>query len=374
MTTISRADTSVLGRWWWTVDRWALAAIAAIAFVGVIMILAASPAVAQRLNLDGFYFVRRQFALLLPALALMIGVSLCNPVQVRRLAVVGLGIGIGMLVLTFFHGVEIKGAKRWIALGSFSLQPSEFVKPCFAVVSAWMLAEQKKGEGVPGNLISTALFLMLVTLLLLQPDLGMAVVVSAIWFAELFLAGLPIFWVVALVVLGVGGIGGAYLMLPHVASRIDRFLDKSAGDSFQISRSLEAFRNGGLWGRGPGEGMVKDVIPDVHADFIFAVAGEEYGLFVCLLIVGLFAFVVVRGLLRLRTDSNLFVILASTGLLVQFGLQAFINMASSLHLMPTKGMTLPFISYGGSSLLALALGVGMMLSLTRKRVGQGGGA
>lgn len=374
MTTISRTDTSVLGRWWWTVDRWALAAIGAIAFVGVIMILAASPAVAQRLHLDSFYFVRRQFALLLPALALMIGVSLCNPVQVRRLAVIGLAIGIGMLVLTFIHGVEIKGAKRWIALGSFSLQPSEFVKPFFAVVSAWMLAEQKKGEGVPGNLISTALFLLVVTLLLLQPDLGMAVVISAIWFAELFLAGLPIFWVVLLVVLGVGGIGGAYLMLPHVASRIDRFLDKSAGDSFQVSRSLEAFRNGGLWGRGPGEGMVKDVIPDVHADFIFAVAGEEYGLFVCLLIVGLFAFVVVRGLLRLRSDANLFVILASTGLLVQFGLQAFINMASSLHLMPTKGMTLPFVSYGGSSLLALALGVGMMLSLTRKRVGQGAGS
>ncbi|MBM3545836.1 MAG: cell division protein FtsW [Alphaproteobacteria bacterium] len=374
MTTISRTDTSVLGRWWWTVDRWALAAIAGIAFVGIIMILAASPAVAQRLNLDGFYFVRRQFALLLPAFALMIGVSLLNPIQVRRLAVLGLGIGVGMLLLTFLYGAEIKGAKRWISIASFSLQPSEFVKPCFAVVSAWMLAEQKKGEGVPGNLISTVLFLGLVSLLLLQPDLGMAVVLSSIWFAELFLAGLPIFWVVLLVILGVGGIGGAYFMLPHVASRIDRFLDKSAGDSFQVSRSLEAFRNGGLWGRGPGEGMVKDVIPDVHADFIFAVAGEEYGLFVCLLIVGLFAFVVVRGLLRLRGDTNLFVILASTGLLVQFGLQAFINMASSLHLMPTKGMTLPFISYGGSSLLALALGVGMMLALTRRRVGQGAGA
>ncbi|MSP48903.1 MAG: putative lipid II flippase FtsW [Alphaproteobacteria bacterium] len=372
MTTISRTDTSVLGRWWWTVDRWALAAVAAIAVVGIIMILAASPAVAQRLHLDGFYFVRRQFALLLPAFALMVAVSLMSPIQVRRLAVLGLVIGVGLLVLTFFHGIDIKGARRWISLGTFSLQPSEFVKPCFAVVSAWMLAEQKKGEGVPGNLISAAVFLALVALLLLQPDFGMAVVLSAIWFAELFLAGLPILWVAALVVLGVGGIGSAYFAFPHVASRIDRFLDKSVGDSFQVSRSLEAFRKGGLWGRGPGEGMVKDVIPDVHADFIFAVAGEEYGLFVCLLIVGLFAFVVIRGLLRLRTESNLFVILATTGLLVQFGLQAFINMASSLHLMPTKGMTLPFISYGGSSLLALALGIGMMLALTRRRVGHGG--
>ena len=372
MTTISRTDTSVLGRWWWTVDRWMLAAIGAILFFGVILILAASPAVAQRLHLDVFYFVRRQFALLVPALAIMVGVSLLNPLQVRRVAVVGLAIAFGLLALTFIHGVEIKGARRWIALGSFSLQPSEFVKPCFAVVSAWMLAEQKKGDGVPGNLISTALFAALVALLLLQPDLGMAVVLSAIWFAELFLAGLPVIWVVILVALGVAGLGGAYMLLPHVASRIDRFLDKSAGDSFQVSRSLEAFRNGVLWGRGPGEGMVKDVIPDVHADFIFAVAGEEYGLFVCLIIVGLFAFVVMRGLSRLKTESNLFVILAATGLLVQFGLQAFINMASSLHLMPTKGMTLPFVSYGGSSLLALALGVGMMLALTRRRVGAAG--
>jgi len=371
MTTISRTDTSVLGRWWWTVDRWLLAAMLAIAFVGIILILAASPAVAQRLHLDGFYFVRRQFALLVPAVALLLGISLLNPQQIRRVAVFGLVAGMALLVLTFTHGAEIKGARRWIALGSFSLQPSEFVKPCFAVVSAWMLAEQKKGEGVPGNLISAALFAMVVGLLMLQPDLGMTVVITAIWFAELFLAGLPIIFVVALGVLGIVGLGGAYFLLPHVASRIDRFLDKSAGDSYQVSRSLEAFRNGGLWGRGPGEGMVKDVIPDVHADFIFAVAGEEYGTVVCLLIVGLFAFVVIRGLLRLRNEGNLFVILAATGLLVQFGLQAFINMASSLHLMPTKGMTLPFVSYGGSSLLALALGVGMMLALTRKRVGAG---
>jgi cell division protein FtsW len=372
MTTISRTDTSVLGRWWWTVDRWMLAAIGAIAFVGVILILAASPAVAQRLHLDGFYFVRRQFAMLVPALALMIGVSLLNPLQIRRLAVLGLAAGFALLVLTFFYGVEIKGAKRWIALGAFSLQPSEFVKPCFAVVSAWMLAEQKKGDGVPGNLISTALFLLFAGLLLIQPDLGMAVVLTSIWFAELFLAGLPMIWVGILAALGIAGIGGAYVMLPHVASRIDRFFDKSAGDSFQVSRSLDAFRNGGLWGRGPGEGMVKDVIPDVHSDFIFAVAGEEYGLFVCLIVVGLFAFVVVRGLSRLKAESNLFVILAATGLLVQFGLQAFINMASSLHLIPTKGMTLPFVSYGGSSLLALALGVGMMMALTRRRVGTAG--
>jgi len=371
MTTISRTDTSVLGRWWWTVDRWMLAAMLAIAFVGIILILAASPAVAQRLNLDGFYFVRRQFALLLPAVALLLGISLLNPQQIRRVAVFGLIAGVALLVLTITHGAEIKGARRWIALGSFSLQPSEFVKPCFAVVSAWMLAEQKKGEGVPGNLISAALFALVVSLLMLQPDLGMTVVIAAIWFAELFLAGLPIIFVVALGVLGIVGLGGAYFLLPHVASRIDRFLDKSAGDSYQVSRSLEAFRNGGLWGRGPGEGMVKDVIPDVHADFIFAVAGEEYGTIVCLLIVGLFAFVVIRGLLRLRNEGNLFVILAATGLLVQFGLQAFINMASSLHLMPTKGMTLPFVSYGGSSLLALALGVGMMLALTRKRYGAG---
>jgi cell division protein FtsW len=190
------------------------------------------------------------------------------------------------------------------------------------------------------------------------------------WFTQFFLAGLSLMWVALLLLGGVSGLGVAYLLLPHVASRIDRFIDPASGDSYQVDRSMEAFMHGGLWGRGPGEGTVKLFLPDAHADFVFAVAGEELGLLVCLLIVALFAFIVLRGFTRLLQDVNLYVVLAGTGLLVQFGLQALVNMASALHLIPTKGMTLPFISYGGSSLLALGLGMGMTLALTRRRFGE----
>jgi cell division protein FtsW len=185
------------------------------------------------------------------------------------------------------------------------------------------------------------------------------------------MAGMRLYWVAAGALVGIGGLVGAYVYLPHVRVRVDHFIDPSAGDSYQVNRSIEAFANGGLWGRGPGEGTVKDVLPDAHADFVFAVAGEEFGVVVCLAIVALFAFIVLRGFSRMSQEGNLFVLVAATGLLVQFGLQAAINMASSLHLIPTKGMTLPFLSYGGSSLLALGLGMGMMLALTRRRLGGG---
>jgi cell division protein FtsW len=291
------------------------------------------------------------------------------PRTVRRVAFIGFAIAVALLALTFVTGVEIKGARRWINLPGLSLQPSEFVKPTFAVVTAWLFAEQKERPGFPGNAISMALFAGLVAMLVKQPDLGMAVVVAIVWFAQFFMAGLRLYWVAAGTIAGVGGFVGAYLWLPHVTSRINRFLDPAAGDHYQVNRSLEAFANGGLWGRGPGEGTVKDVLPDAHADFVFAVAGEEFGLIVCIVIVAIFAFIVLRGFSRLLQEGNFFVVLSATGLLIQFGLQAIINMASTLHLIPTKGMTLPFLSYGGSSMLALALGMGMMLALTRRRLG-----
>ncbi len=254
---------------------------------------------------------------------------------------------------TFIGGVEIKGARRWIELPGLSLQPSEFIKPTFAVVAAWLFAQYRLNPGFPGHWIAMALYVLVVGLLIQQPDLGMAAVVSAVWFAQFFLAGLRLYWVAAGLFAGAGGLVGAYLTLPHVASRIDRFLDPASGDSYQVDRSMEAFSNGGVWGRGPGEGTVKEYLPDAHADFVFAVAGEELGLVVCLVIVAVFAFIVLRGFSRLMQEGNLFVVLAATGLLVAVRLQAIINMASALHLMPTKGMTLPFISYGGSSMLAL---------------------
>jgi cell division protein FtsW len=367
----ARIDQSQVARWWWTVDRWSLAALGMLIGFGVVMSLAASPPVAERIGYDGLHFVRRHLVMLPLALGLMFAVSLQPPRTIRRIAVIGFAISLVLLSLTFVIGAEIKGARRWINFPGLSLQPSEFVKPTFAVVAAWLFSEQKLRPRFPGNLICLALFLVVVAMLIKQPDIGMAAVVAAVWFAQFFMAGMRLYWVAGGALAGLGGVVGAYLYLPHVRLRVDHFLDPSTGDSYQVNRSIEAFANGGLWGRGPGEGTVKDVLPDAHADFVFAVAGEEFGVVVCLAIVALFAFIVLRGFSRMSQEGSLFVLLAATGLLVQFGLQAAINMASSLHLIPTKGMTLPFLSYGGSSMLALGLGMGMMLALTRRRLGGG---
>jgi cell division protein FtsW len=366
-----RSETSVFGRWWFTVDRWSLAALFLLIGCGAILALASTPAIAERLGLDPFYFVRRQFALLPLAAAGMIVVSMLPPREIRVLALFGFLCAMVMLGLTFFIGTEIKGARRWISLVGFSLQPSEFVKPTFAVLTAWMFAQQRRHAGFPGDLIAIVLYGAVMALLLRQPDVGMAMVISSVFVAQYFMAGLRMFWVVLLVACGIVGLVGAYYAFPHVASRVDRFLNPNAGDSYQVDRAQDAFSNGGLLGRGPGEGTVKSVLPDAHSDFVFAVAGEEFGLLVCLAIVGLFGFIVLRGFTRLIQENDLFVLIAVSGLLTQFGLQALINMGSTLHLMPTKGMTLPFISYGGSSLLSASLTMGMMLALGRKRFGAG---
>jgi cell division protein FtsW len=373
MSSFARTDTSLLGRWWWTIDRWTLLSVAVLMGLGAILILAASPAVSERIGLGAFSLAKRQLVLLPLAGAMMFAMSLLSPRWVRRAAVFGFLGSLLLMVATLMIGPEIKGATRWINLGGFSLQPSEFVKPCFAVVAAWMFALGKEQENFAGAGVAFGLWTLVVLLLLLQPDFGQAFVVSAVFGVQFFLAGLPMLLVAALALLGIVGIFGAYFLLPHVTQRIDSFFDPDVGDRYQIERSMEAFMNGGLFGRGPGEGTVKLYLPDAHADFVFAVAGEELGLIACLLIVGIFAFVVLRGFTRLLGENNLFVMLAATGLLTQFGLQALINMGSALHLMPTKGMTLPFISYGGSSLMALALGMGMVLALTRRRVGTGDG-
>ncbi|MBT3787214.1 MAG: putative lipid II flippase FtsW [Alphaproteobacteria bacterium] len=367
----ARTDTSLVGRWWWTVDRWSLVALGALLAAGALLVMAASPAVAERIGLDSFHFVRRQAVYLFPAIVVMIGVSLASPLSIRRAATIGFAITIVLMILTLLVGNEVKGARRWLSIAGFVVQPSEFIKPFFAVVAAWMFAEQQRGEGFPGYIISTLMMVMVCGLLVMQPDFGMTVVVAAVWFAQFFMAGMPMTWIIVMGFAGIAGLAAAYALLPHVASRIDRFLDPSSGDSFQVDTALSAFRTGGLTGRGPGEGTVKGILPDAHTDFIFAVAGEEFGLIACLVLVALFAFVVLRGFTRMLMERNAFVMLAAAGLLVQFGIQAFVNMGVNLRLLPAKGMTLPFVSYGGSSLLALAIGMGMVLALTRKRPGAG---
>jgi len=367
MTTWARSDTSLVGRWWWTVDRWLLAALIGLGLAGVILTLAASPAVAERIGLDTFYFARRQMVFIGLALTVMVMVSFLSPKGVRRLAALTTLGAIVLMVATLVAGVEIKGATRWLQLGGFSLQPSEFAKPGFAVLAAWFFSVRKLDDHFPGYALATGLFTIVAGLLLLQPDVGMTLVIAAIWGVEFFVAGLPLVFVAGLAMLMLGGSVGAYFAFDHVRSRVDRFLDPEAGIGYQVARSLDAFRNGGWAGRGPGEGRVKEVLPDAHADFIFAVAGEEFGLIACLIVLALFIFVVLRGFSRVLKDQDLFVLLAVTGLLTQFGLQALINMASTVNLMPPKGMTLPLISYGGSSTLALGLGLGMVLALTRLR-------
>lgn len=371
--TFSRRDTSILGRWWWTVDRWSLGAIAILMGLGVLLSFAASPPVADRLNLGGFYFVKRHVIMMIPTLFILVSTSLMTPRQIRRLASFVYIVGLALLVLTITSGMEIKGARRWISFGNFSIQASEFVKPAFSVLVAWMLTERYRNPHFPGMLISTSLLGIFALLLMMQPDLGMTVVTTAAWIGQLFIAGMPLFWMGLVAAMGVLGLIGAYFFFPHVARRIDQFLDPSTGDPkhdlYQVHQSLEAFMNGGLLGRGPGEGTVKKYIPDAHADFVFAVAGEEFGLILCTVIVGLFAFIVARCFLRIMHENSLFVVLAVCGLIIQFGSQALVNMSSTLHIIPTKGMTMPFISYGGSSLLALAMSMGMVLALTRRRHG-----
>jgi cell division protein FtsW len=370
MPTLSRADNSLLGRWWWTVDRWTLTAIGVLIGFGYIMMLAASPAVAERIHISRDMFILKQVVFLAVAGVVVVGVSLLSPRDIRRVALLGCVAALTLTAMTLVVGVEIKGARRWIALPGMQIQPSEFLKPCFAIAAAWLIAEGKQIRRFPGMTIAIAVYLLIAFCLKSQPDIGMLGVITLVFFAQMFLAGLNL----VLAGLGVVGLGGAaftaYLFFSHVQKRVQEFLHPGAmgaAADYQPMKALEAFGNGGLWGRGPGEGHVKDVLPDAHADFVFAVAGEEFGMVVCLIIIGVFAFIVLRGLLQLLKEPDPFTVLACGGLITGFGLQAFVNMASSLQLIPTKGMTLPFISYGGSSVMAVALGIGMLLALTRRR-------
>lgn len=363
-----RQKGGVMSNWWWTVDRPILFAIAAIISIGVIMVTTASPAVAERIGLDSFFFVKRQLLYLSLASMVIIAVSFLSPQTIKRLAFLGFAVGTVLLIMVLFSGIEIKGARRWLHIAGLSLQPSEFMKPCFIVLTAWVLAKHVPTNPIHAYKLSAILYVVLVTLLILQPDIGMTIVVSLVWGGQLFIAGLPFLFIMVITLIGILGIISAYSFLPHVAERINKFLGENV--SYQVQKSLEAFSNGGIFGTGPGEGVVKQHLPDSHTDFIFAVAGEELGILACLIILGLFAFIVIRALIRAYQEEDLFLVYAVAGLSMQFGLQAIVNMGVTLNLLPTKGMTLPFISYGGSSLVAIALGVGMLVSLTKKRFGE----
>ncbi len=368
MNLFSRNSRSLIANWWWTVDKVLLTLVTVLIAIGIFLNFSASPAVANRIGAETFHFVKRQLFFIPIAYGLLIFLSMQKLKTIRRVAIIGYMITIILMILTLFWGEETKGASRWIRILGFSLQPSEFIKPTFAVVAAWLFEGQKKYRDFPGNLLSTCLYGFTLILLLMQPDVGMSIVVSLIWGFQFFLAGLSVLLVAVLGLVGIGLLVIAYFAFDHVHARVQQFIGSGNELSYQVRKSLEAFQSGSIFGRGPGEGVVKLNIPDAHTDFIFAVAGEEFGLLLCLVIVGLYAAIVIRSMLTSMKDNNLFIILSASALAASFGLQGIINMASTLHLMPTKGMTLPFISYGGSSLLASALGMGMLLAITRKNV------
>ena len=367
---IRRTDRSLFADWWWTIDRWLLTALLALLLVGLVMVMAASPPIAARLNLSEFHFVQRQVVYAFGALTVLFVVSLLSVRQIRRLSLIIAVVGFGLLVVALGTGSEVKGATRWIDLGVMSLQPSEFVKPAFVVLCAWLFSESARRSDVPGNALAVAFFAALIILLMLQPDFGQSVLISLVWATMFFLAGLPLIWILSLLLLAVAGVTSAYLMVPHVTTRMDRFFQPSGGDTYQVDVALRAFYNGGWFGAGPGEGTVKRVLPDAHSDFVFAVMGEEFGVIACLILVALYGFIAIRGLARCGAEPDPFIRLAVAGLTALFGYQALINMGVALSVLPAKGMTLPFVSYGGSSLLSVAFGMGVVLALTRRRAGR----
>jgi cell division protein FtsW len=364
---VSRAERSVLGDWWWTVDRSLLAALAALMVAGLVFLMAGGPPVAERLGLSTFHFVNRQVLFLLPTVAILICVSFLSLRHVRRLALLVYAVGMVLILLAFQFGPEIKGAHRWVMLAGIGVQPSEFVKPAFVVIAAWAFSEGAQRKDMPGAMLALLILPATIIPLILQPDFGQTMLVTIVWCGLFFVAGLHWFWVLGLGGAGLVGIVAAYEFLPHVRARIERFMDKSSGDTFQVDTAMESFAKGGWFGKGPGEGTVKRILPDAHTDFIFAVTAEEFGVVVCLGVLVLFAYIVLRGLMLARHSEDTFCRLATTGLVLMFGLQAAINMMVNVHLMPAKGMTLPFISYGGSSLFSLALGMGFLIALTRRR-------
>ncbi|MFT3987101.1 putative lipid II flippase FtsW [Aestuariivirga sp.] len=366
---LGRSDRGLLAQWWFTVDRVLMSAVLLLMAAGVLISMAASPPVAERIGLDSFHFFKSQLLYLLPAVMVLVTLSFFTPKQARRTGFALFFGGLALMVAAVLWGPEIKGAHRWIYIGPINLQPSELAKPGFVIIAAWFLAEHTKRPDMPGQVIAGLLSLVFIGLLVIQPDFGQTALVVLTLGSMLLIYGIP--WIVVMGLAGLVSVGilASYLLVPHVASRIDRFLNPDKGDTFQVDTATQAFHNGGFMGTGPGGGEAKLVLPDAHTDFAFAVVGEEFGFIACVLLMLLFAFVVLRLLQRAKEEPDPFRALAASGLAIIFGFQAVINMGVNVSLLPAKGMTLPFISYGGSSLIGMAFAMGLALALGRRRAG-----
>jgi cell division protein FtsW len=367
-TIVVQSGEAVLPRWWRTVDRVTIGCVLALFAIGILLGFAASPPLAERNGHEPFHYVIRQFAFGGLALTVMVLVSMMSPTTVRRLGVLGFVAAVGALMLLPIFGTDYgQGAVRWYSLGFASVQPSEFLKPVFVIFTAWMIAASSEIGGPPGKTVSLAVTVTIVAFLALQPDFGQAALIVFAWSVVYFVAGAPVLYFVG--VIGAVGLAGvfAYRNSEHFAGRINGFLSPELDPNSQLAYATDAIREGGLLGAGLGEGSVKWTLPDAHTDFIIAVAAEEYGLVFVLLIVALFCAIVMRSFYRLMRERDPFIRLAGAGLVSLIALQAFINLGVAVRLLPAKGMTLPFVSYGGSSLIATGIAVGMVLCFTRTR-------
>jgi cell division protein FtsW len=364
---VFRQSRHPLVKWWWEMDRVSVGIIVIIMLCGAVAVTTASVAVAKTYNVGPYYFALRHYLFLVVAFSLMMAMTMLKPGGVRRLGLALFGLAYVGLLLTFVIGVEVKGAKRWIDLGGQSVQPTEFLKPALIVLTAALLAHNDRKKRLQGFLVSLVMMAAVGLPVLAQPNFGMALAMGTVWFAQVFMAGLPLLWLAPLVAGGLCVVVGAYTMLPHVRDRLERFLNPEHSDTYQVDQANEAIMMGHLWGRGAGEGVVKHQLPDAHTDFIFAVVVEEFGIIVGLLLMSLFLTLVLRGFSRVLNQDDRFVLLAAGGLLTLLSLHVCVNVGVALHMVPTTGMTLPFISYGGSSTFAMALVVGLLLALLRRQ-------
>ncbi len=363
----TRADRSLVADWWFTIDRVLVGAVLLLVGIGMVLSMAASPAVAIRKGYATYHFAERHLLFALLGVALMLAVSFANPRMIRRIALATLVVSLGLMGWLLVGGPEINGARRWVRLAGHSFQPSEIAKPAFIVVTAWLFSEGAKRRDMPALAIAITLLALLAGLLILQPDIGQTMLLAMVWSALFVLAGYSLHWASLLLAGAAAALAAAAMTFSHVRSRLARFVDPSSGDTYQTDRAIQSFREGGLLGRGPGEGTIKSILPDAHTDFIFAVVGEEYGALACLALLGLFAFIAIRSLDQIWSEPDAFIRLAAAGLVLVFTLQAAINMGVNVGLLPAKGMTLPFISAGGSSNLGASLTIGMLLALLRRR-------
>lgn len=365
MNIISRNDNTIFGIWWWTIDRYALFGFLLLAFFGIVTTVTSSATFDFGSHTNSTFMMIKQTSIVIVSIILMITISFLSRENIRRLGVMLFILSLILVALTHVIGNETKGATRWLSFMGVSFQPTEILKPGFAVFIAWMFQASILKEGIPGYRIALAAYFVTIALVITQPDLGQSVVITMILAAAIFLSGIPIITVLGIAIFGLLGLISSYFLLDHVRQRIDGFMYANPEEITQTYSALRAFTSGGFFGKGPGQGVYKNMIPDGQTDFIFAVIGEEYGLIGCMVLVTLIVTLILRKVYTIFKLQNLFAQMAATGLLVQFSIQILINMATSLNLIPPKGMTFPFISFGGSSTLATGIAIGMLLALTR---------